>query len=55
MKDIVENVEEVESVEDNFSVDVEVVEVRAEVKEEEAEHESEALASGSVRKQYSSS
>ena len=42
-----------DSVEDNFSVDVDV-EVPAAVRDE-AEHDSEALSSGSVLKQYSSS
>ena len=53
VEDIVEDVEETDIVEDNFSGGVDD-EVAAEAKEE-AEHDSEALASGSVRKQYSSS
>ena len=53
VQDIVEDVEETDSVEDNFSGGVDD-EVAADAKEE-AEHDSEALASGSVRKQYSSS
>ena len=53
VKDIVEDVEETDSVEDNFSGGVEG-EFAADAKEK-AEHDSEALASGSVRKQYSSS
>ena len=53
VQDIVEDVEETDSVEDNFSGGVDS-EVAADAKEE-AEHDSEALASGSLRKQYSSS
>ena len=49
----VEDVEETDSVEDNFSGVVEG-EFAADAKEK-AEHDREALASGSVRKQYSSS
>ena len=52
VEDIVEDVEKTDRVED-FSGGVDG-EVAADAKEE-AEHDSEALASGSVRKQYSSS
>ena len=51
--DIVEDEVDVENVEDNLSAGVDE-RVSADVKED-AEHDNEALALGSVRKQYSSS